>query len=252
MIPGSFRRYSSAVLMAAASIAALSLGGCAGGLPDVHAITALSLGDQEPDKSKAGQPPSLADLIQPGTIDDIAIGKANAPVTIIQYVSLNCTTCGKFQAQTLPKLKKAYIDKGKARIVFREFPEDAASVTAALALRCVPEKEFLGTMEKLLTHQKEWAGAEANKDVLYKLVKGGGLKRDKFDACLADKAVTDGLTAAKDRASGYGVTVTPTFFVNEKKVQGAVSAEEIQGIIDAAYTATQTPVAAQPQTKPKA
>ena len=112
MILGSVRRPSFAVWMAAASIAALSLGGCAGGFPDVHAITALSLGDQDADKAKAVQPPSLAELIQPGTLDDIAIGKANAPVTIIQYVSLTCPTCGKFQASALPKLKKAYIDKG--------------------------------------------------------------------------------------------------------------------------------------------
>jgi protein-disulfide isomerase len=252
MIPGSTGRSSFTVWLAAASIAALSLGGCAGGLPDIHAIASLSLGDQDADKAKTSEPPSLADLIQPGALDDVAIGKANAPVTIVQYVSLTCTTCGKFQTTVLPKLKKAYVDKGKARIVFREFPEDNAAMTAALALRCVPEKEFLGTMEKLLTHQKEWAGAEANKDALYKLVKGGGLKRDKFDACLTDKTVTDGLTAAKERAAGFGVTVTPSFFVNEKKVQGAVSAEEMQHFIDAAFTATQTPAAAQPQTKPKA
>jgi protein-disulfide isomerase len=239
--------------MAAASIAALSLGGCAGGLPDVHSITALSIGDSDADKPKTGQPPILAELIQPGTLDDIAIGKANAPVTIVQYVSLTCPTCGKFQSAALPKLKKAFVDKGKARIVFREFPEDAASMTAALALRCVSEKEFIGAMEKLLTHQKEWAGAEANKDALYKLVKGGGgLKREKFDACLTDAAMTAGITSGKERAAGWGVTVTPTFFVNEKKVQGAVSIEEMQGFVDAAYAATQAPAAAQPQAKPKA
>jgi protein-disulfide isomerase len=238
--------------MAFAAVAALALGGCAGGLPDVHSIASLSLGDDSADKPKTAEPPSLADLIQPGSLDDLAIGKANAPVTVVQYVSLGCPTCGKFQSAALPKLKKAFIDKGKARIVFRDFPEDNASMTAALALRCVPEKEFLGTMEKLLTHQKEWQGAEANKDALYKLVKGSGLKREKFDACLADQTVTAGLKSAKERAAGYGVTVTPTFFVNEKKVQGAVSAEEMNGFIDAAYTATQTPVAAQPQAKPKA
>ena len=195
----------------------------------------------------------MADLIQPGTLDDIAIGKANAPVTIVQYVSLNCATCGKFQSTALPKLKKSYIDKGKVRLVFREFPEDNASMTAALAVRCVGEKDYLKTMEKLLSHQKEWAGPEANKDALYKLVKSSGLKRDKFDACLADKTVSDGLTAAKERATGFGVTVSPTFFVNTQKVAGAVSAEEMQGVIDVAFAATQAPAAAaQPQTKPKA
>ena len=96
----------------------------------------------------------MADLIQPGTLDDIAIGKANAPVTIVRYVSLNCATCGKFQSTALPKLKKSYIDKGKVRLVFREFPEDNASMTAALAVRCVGEKDYLKTMEKLLAHRE--------------------------------------------------------------------------------------------------
>ena len=104
-----------------------------------------------------------------------------------------------------------------------------------------------------MAHQKEWAGPEANKDALFKLVKSSALKRDKFDACLADKTVSDGLTAAKERATGFGVTVSPTFFVNSQKIAGAVSAEEMQGMIDAAFNATQSPAAAaQPQAKPKA
>jgi protein-disulfide isomerase len=239
----------SLVRMAFASFALLTAAGCAGGLPDIHSISALSIGESSGEKPKSDGPVNLADLIQPGVLDDIALGKANAPVTIVQYVSLNCETCGKFQSHTLPKLKKAYIDKGKARLVFREFPEDNASTTAALAVRCVGEKEYLKAMENVLTHQKEWAGPEAKADALYKLVKHGGLKRDKFDACLADKTVSDGLKSEKERATGFGVTVSPTFFVNGKKLAGAVSYEEMQGVVEAAFTATQSPVAA---AKPKA
>jgi protein-disulfide isomerase len=251
------RAISSFARMAFASFAVLSLAGCAGGLPDVHSISSLSAislgGGDSAEKPKADGPVNLADLIQPGTLDDIAIGKANAPVTIVQYVSLNCATCGKFQADALPKLKKAYIDKGKARLVFREFPEDAASTTAALAVRCVGEKDYLKAMEKVLSHQKEWAGPEAKADALYKLVKFNGLKRDKFDACLADKTVSDGLKSEKERAAGFGVTVSPTFFVNGKKIAGAVSIEEMHGMVEAAFAATQAPAAAaQPQGKPKA
>jgi protein-disulfide isomerase len=237
---------SSLARMALASLALLALGGCAGGLPEIHSISALTFGDSSGDKPKDDAPLNLADLIQPGSLDDIAIGKANAPVTIVQYVSLKCETCGKFQSQTLPKLKKAFIDKGKARIVFREFPEDNAATTAALAVRCVSEKDYLKTMDAVLSHQKEWAGPEAKVDALYKLVKHGGLKRDKFDACLADKTVGAGLAQGLERAKGFGVTVSPTFFVNGKKLAGAVSFEEMQGVVEAAFQATQAPA------KPKA
>ncbi|MFY9641082.1 MAG: thioredoxin domain-containing protein [Rhodomicrobium sp.] len=246
------RGASSVARMAFVSIAVLALGGCAGGLPDIHSISSLSpFGDTPaPAKPRADQPLNPADLIQPGALDDVAIGKANAPVTIVQYVSLNCATCGGFQREALPKLKKSYIDKGKARLIVREFPEDGASTTAALAVRCVPAKDYLKAMEKLLSHQKDWAGPEAKKDALYNLVKFAGVKRDKFDACLANQSMNEGLVSVKERAKGFGVTVTPTFFVNGKKIAGAVSYEEMKGVVEAALAATQAPAAgapAQPQ-----
>lgn len=231
----------------------LVLGGCSGGLPDMHSISSLADfgASRPPEKPKGDQPVNAADLIQPGALDDVAIGKANAPVTIIQYVSLNCATCGGFQTEALPKLKKAFIDKGKARLIVREFPEDSASTTAALAVRCVPPKDYLKAMERVLSHQKEWAGPEANRDALYKLVKFSGVKRGKFDACLADQTTNQGLVSAKERAKGYGVAVSPTFFVNGKKIAGAISYEEMHGMVEEALAATQAPTASQTQ-KPKA
>jgi protein-disulfide isomerase len=248
-VPG-VRGASSVARMAFVSVAVLALGGCAGGLPDIHSISSLSAfgGSAPAEKPKADKPVNAADIIQPGALEDVAIGKANAPVTIVQYVSLNCSSCGGFQNEALPKLKKAYIDKGKARLIVREFPEDNASTAAALALRCVPAKDYLKAMEKLLSHQKDWAGPEAKKDGLYNLVKFAGVKRDKFDACLANQSMNEGLVSEKERAKGFGVTVSPTFFVNGKKIAGAVSFEEMQGVVEAALVATQAPAAgAQPQ-----
>jgi protein-disulfide isomerase len=242
--------------IALASAALLALGGCAGGMPDIHSITSLSAfgGSSEPQKPKGDQPVSTAELLQPGTLGDVAIGKNDAPVTIVQYVSLNCPSCGAFQAETLPKLKKAYIDKGKARIIVREFPEDNASAQAAAAVRCVPAKDYFKAVDKLVAHQKDWAGPDAKKDGLFNLVKFSGVKRDKFDACLTSQSITDAVALVKDRGKTFGVTVSPTFFVNGKKVAGAVSYEEMQGVIEAALAtpqAPQAPTAAQ-QPQPKA
>ncbi len=239
---------SSVARTAFVSLAVLALAGCAGGLPDIHSISSLSAfgGSRPAEKPKGDQPLNPADLIQPGPLEDIAIGKANAPVTIVQYVSLTCATCGGFQSEALPKLKKAYIDKGKARLIVREYPEDSAATAAALAVRCVPPKDYFKAMEKLLSHQKDWAGPEAKKDALYNLVKFAGVKRDKFDACLANQSINEGLVSVKERAKGFGVTVSPTFFVNGKKIAGAVSFEEMQGVVETALAATQAP-AAQPQ-----
>jgi protein-disulfide isomerase len=237
--------------IAIAFSAVLALGGCAGGMPDIHSITSLSAfgGSSTPEKPKGDQPVNTAELLQPGALGDVAIGKNDAPVTIVQYISLNCPGCGTFQAETLPKLKKAYIDKGKARIIMREFPEDNASTQAATAVRCVPAKDYFKAVDKLLAHQKDWAGPDAKKDGLYNLVKFTGIKRDKFDACLTNQSITEALVLVKDRGKAFGVTVSPTFFVNGKKVAGAVSYEEMQGVIDAALASPQTPqapAAAQP------
>jgi protein-disulfide isomerase len=232
--------------------AVLALGGCAGGMPEIHSITSLSVfgGTSAPEKPKGDQPVNTAELLQPGALGDVAIGKSDAQVTIVQYISLNCAGCGTFQSETMPKLKKAYIDKGKARIIMREFPEDNASSQAALAVRCVPAKDYFKAVEKLLAHQKDWAGPDAKKDGLYNLVKFTGLKRDKFDACLTNQSTNEALTLVKDRGKAFGVTGSPTFFVNGKKVAGAVSYEEMQGVIEAALAtqqAPQAPAAAQPQ-----
>jgi protein-disulfide isomerase len=236
--------------------ALLTLGGCSGGMTDLHSITSLSAfgGSSEPEKPKGDQPVNTAELLQPGTLGDVAIGKSDAPVTIVQYISLNCPGCGAFQTGTLPKLKKAYIDKGKARIIMREFPEDDASTEAAAAVRCVPPKDYFKAVEKLLGRQKDWAGPNAKKDGLYNLVRFTGVKRDKFNACLANKSIIEALISVKDRGKAFGVTVSPTFFVNGKKVAGAVSYEEMQGVIDAALAAQQTaqPPAGTQQPQPKA
>ncbi|MGO9172473.1 MAG: thioredoxin domain-containing protein [Rhodomicrobium sp.] len=249
------KRASAVVWTAIASVAVLALGGCAGGLPDIHSISSLTSFGSTPapaEKPKGDQPVNPAELIQPGPLGDIAIGKANAPVTIVQYISLNCTSCGGFQTETLPKLKKAYIDKGKARLIVREFPDDSASMSAAIAIRCVPAQDYFKAVEKLLKHQKDWAAPDAKKDALYNLLKFTGVKHDKFDACLADQSIAQGLNSEKERSKGFGVTYSPTFFVNAKKIAGAISFEEMQGTIDAALVATQAPAAQPPAAQSQA
>src|SRR5262245_17741294 len=125
---GAKRASAKTAGIATAFGAMLALAGCSGGMPDIHSITSLSaFGSSTPEKPKGDQPVDTAELIRPGALGDVAIGKNDAPVTIVQYISLNCAGCGTFQAETLPKLKKNYIDKGKARIIMREFPDGEAS-----------------------------------------------------------------------------------------------------------------------------
>jgi len=231
-------------LVGVASLAAL-LAGCTSGvslpaMPSMPALPSLSLGSDEPSQADAEkakseqQAATLADIAQPGPLGDQVIGKANAPVTIVEYISFTCPNTAKFHAEALPKLKKAYIDKGKVRLVVREYPIGKAAAATAVLSRCVPQKDYFKVVDKLLATQQTWVAQEVKADDIYNAVKFTGLKRDKFDECLANQSINDALVLVKQRGRGFGVSGTPTFFVNGKKLAGAVSFEEMQPVIEAA------------------
>lgn len=247
-------------LMAGAVRIALAMGliaaaGCTAGTPDLPSLP--SLGNDSPtalaaetEKPKAERAPvNLGELNQPGPLGDQAIGKASAPVTIVQYVSLTCPICSRFEAEVMPKLKKAYIDNGKVRLIVREFPIGHSAAAAAIISRCVPEKDYFKVVDKFLSHQKDWVALEVKKDEIYNVVKFTGLKRDKFDACLDGTAISEALFEVKQRGRALGVVGTPTFFVNGLKIAGAHSFEDMQAIIDAAMAAPQAQPAPGRQSK---
>jgi protein-disulfide isomerase len=229
------------LIMASALVPLLAACGGITQLPSIPSLAAFNSETTEtaaPASTGAVQKTaSRAELGQPGPLGDRSLGKADAPVTIIQYVSLTCPNCVKFQSGVLPKLKKAYIDNGKLRVVFREYPIGQVAVAAALAVRCVPEKDYFKASDKLLSNQKDWVSQETDKDKLYEAVKFTGLKRHKFEACLNDKSMNDALMAEKQRGQMAGVGGTPTFFVNGKKIAGAASYEEFEMEIEAALAA---------------
>jgi protein-disulfide isomerase len=229
----------------ALALSVLAAAGCTAGAPDLPSMPSLG-GDSsaaaEAEKPKAELAPvNIAELNQPGPLGDQAIGKAGAPVTIIQYVSLTCPICSRFQAEVMPKLKKAYIDKGKVRLIVREFPIGHSAAAAAIATRCVPEKDYFKAVDKFLSTQKDWVAQDVKKDEIYNAVKFAGLKRDKFDSCLDGAAISDALFVVKQRGRSLGVVGTPTFFVNGKKLAGAHSFEDMQAVIEAALSAPPAP-----------
>ena len=240
------------------------LAGCSGNMPELPSMPSLpsisALAAEAPESAGATsaktkeepKPVDMADMNKPGELGDEVLGKANAPVTIVEYASLSCPNCQKFHAETLPKLKKAYIDKGKVRLVFREFPIGHSSAAAALAVRCAPAKDYFKVVDKYYATQKDWVAQEIKKDDIYKVVQTFGVKRDKFETCLTDQRINDALVAVKTRGRAFGVAGTPTFFVNGKKVAGAVSFEEIQPVIEAALaTPASAPPAVAQQPKPQ-
>ena len=175
----------------------------------------------------------IAKLMAPATLKDIAIGKDDAKVTIIEYASMTCPHCRHFHEKTLPEITKKYLDTGKARLVLREFPFDPRAAAAFMLARCSPEDKHYAMISVLFQQQEVWATAEDAQAALLQIARLAGFSQESFTACLTNQKLLDDVNAVRERATKeFGVESTPTFFINGKKYTGALSVEEMSAIID--------------------
>lgn len=175
----------------------------------------------------------IAKLMQPGSLKDMVEGNADAPVTIIEYASITCSHCADFYQKTLPQIREKYIKTGKARLIFREFAYDPRAAAGFMLARCVAEDRYFPLIQVLFDKQAEWAFVPDAKPPLVKIAKLAGLNDEGFEACLKNQNILDGLNAALQRGRDeFGITATPTFFINGNKYEGALSVEQMSAIID--------------------
>lgn len=165
----------------------------------------------------------VAELMKATGLPELAIGNADAPVTIVEYASMTCGHCASFHTKVYATLKEKYVDTGKVRFIFREFPLDDFAMAASMLGRCTgsPEKALAFT-SILFAKQEEWAFVRENKvGALFKFAKQAGFTQDSFDKCLTDQKMLDEIAAGRERASKvFSVTATPTFFINGKRFSG--------------------------------
>ena len=166
---------------------------------------------------------SVAELMQEGALPDRVLGKADAPVTIVEYASMTCGHCANFHTAVLPTLKQKYIETGKVRLILREFPLENLAAAASMLTRCVAPEKSYDLTAKLFAEQESWAFVRSNAvPALFKMAESAGFTKDSFDKCLKDEKLLENITAVRDRASkSFGVSATPTFFINGKKMEAA-------------------------------
>jgi protein-disulfide isomerase len=163
--------------------------------------------------------------------DDRILGKPDAPVTIFEYASLTCPHCAAFEKEILPQIKTEWIDAGKAKLVFRDFPLDGSALKAAIVARCAPPERFYGFVDMLFTQQASWGISADPVPSLGRLAKLGGMGEEQFQACLKDDALQNKILAGRLAAEKeFGVESTPTFFINGKKVVGAKPEEIFEAL----------------------
>ena len=181
------------------------------------------------------QGPTPEELMRPGPLPDIVLGKADAPVTIVEYASMTCPHCATFAKTTFPALKTKYIDTGKVRFIFREFPLDELAAAAAMLARCIDKEngeKAIAVIDVLFASQEKWAVRNPLPQ-LQQITKQAGMSQQAFEACLADQKLYNDVLAMRERgAKEYKVESTPTLFVNGKPQKGGATIEQLEKLID--------------------
>jgi protein-disulfide isomerase len=179
------------------------------------------------------QSPLAAQVAKPVSLPDISIGSPKATVTVTEYASMSCPHCAAWGENVFPMLRSRYIDTGKVRFVFREFPLDIKAAGASMLARCIAK----GDAEKYLAvtatiYQQLDPLLARTKDTLILVGKLNGMSEQEVAACETDQSLLDKLKSDQQFAfETLKVDSTPTFFVNGQRLKGAMSFEELEAII---------------------
>jgi protein-disulfide isomerase len=176
--------------------------------------------------------PTLAEVLKAGALPEFSLGRPDAPVVMVKYMSLTCPHCRRFMAETFPTLKREYIDTGKVRFVIREFPIGKTSGNATIALRCAPMSQYLTLYRKFLEQQSAWVSQEVRPEAILKVAAQVGMTRDQYDTCIKNQSMIEGLKWVKERGRELGVIGTPNFFIGNRLVKSVLGMPEIRAIID--------------------
>jgi protein-disulfide isomerase len=178
---------------------------------------------------------SLEEAVKP-----MVIGKADAPVTIYEFASLGCPHCAHFHETTLPQLKKDYIDTGKVKLVFTDFPLGSPALAASMIARCAGPSRYFGFVALFFSSQERWSHADSPIDALKQAARFGGLTPEDVDACIKRQPLIDFIQSTARKASkDHEIDSTPSFLVNGKKVSGALPYAEFKVFVDEALKKAQ-------------
>ncbi len=173
----------------------------------------------------------MADALKPGPLPDLSIGDAKG-VPMIEYGSATCPHCAHFSKDIWPEFKKAYVDTGKVRFIFREYSRNNLDVAAFMLARCVGDDKAFATIELLFASQDAWAFGNNPLEGLLTALRPTGMNQDRATTCLNDQARADAFAQiVKTADEKFKITGTPTFIIDGKIYGGALSMDDLNAIL---------------------
>ena len=166
-------------------------------------------------------------------------------------MSASCPHCADFYKTTFPDLKKDYIDTGKIRFIFREFPLDPLAAAASMLARCAGKDKFFPLIEAFFAQQKDWV-VQKPLQPMFAIAKQAGFTQQSFDQCLANQQLLSNLEEQRTRATQkFNVNSTPTFFLNwQNGVDYNLATQTPQYQIQSLYDIENIPISAPTMTRP--
>ena len=168
-------------------------------------------------------------------VAEMVMGRDDAPVTMIEYSSLACPHCAAFHRDVLPKIKEGYIDTGKVRLVYRDFPLGGLALAATMLARCGGREKYFGFIEVLYRSQAQWSRSDDPSRELARVARFAGISQKDFEACLVNEPL---MTDIRERAAvarqKFGIESTPTFIIEGEKIVGARPFEDFRDVIEKA------------------
>ncbi|MSO85684.1 MAG: DsbA family protein [Rhodospirillales bacterium] len=162
------------------------------------------------------------------------LGRSDAPVTIVEYASLGCSHCASFHKDTLPRIKAEYLDTGRARLVFTDFPFGGPALAASMVARCAPKESFFGLIELFFREQEHWLRAREPIKEIERIARFGGMTEQDVQACLEFQPLLAGVRERAEAASRqHGINSTPTFLIEGTLIVGAQPYEAFRDAIEA-------------------
>ena len=169
--------------------------------------------------------------------DDMSLGDKNAKVTVVEYASVGCPICARWDTEVFPAFKSKYIDSGKVRYVFREMlvgdtSEQTVAVAGFLLARCAGKDKYFEINNAVFANQQEIF--QSPRETLLGIARSAGMNEERFNRCVSDEAAIKALNERVEKnAQEHDVHATPTFEINGRKMEpGYHSLAEIDAAVE--------------------